>query len=96
MPSLNNVLFPHRTNENGSYDSICRICHLTVASARIEAELARFERSHVCDPIRIYQLSEDTRAQHKSNVGSKIMRVLRHGSSSGNRESGWPNQPSSE
>ncbi len=59
MSSVNRVLFPHRLNENGSYDSICRICHLTVASAKMQTELAQSERDHVCDPVRIYQTNED-------------------------------------
>jgi hypothetical protein len=51
--------FPHRFNVDGTHDSICAQCHLTVASARNEQELAQRERDHVCDPVRIYQLSED-------------------------------------
>ncbi|MGA2848569.1 MAG: hypothetical protein ABSE46_06215 [Terracidiphilus sp.] len=51
--------FPHRLNPNGSYDSICTECHLTVASSRDEAALANYEQDHACNPIRIYQLAED-------------------------------------
>jgi hypothetical protein len=90
MSSLNSVLFPHRTNEDGSYDSICRICHLTVGSASIERELARSEREHACDPNRIYQLTEDSRVQRESvdefkqtKVGWVTLGVLRGGSQTG-------------
>jgi hypothetical protein len=51
--------FPHRLNPNGSYDSICTECHLTVASSSDEAGLAGHERDHACNPIRLYQLAED-------------------------------------
>ena len=50
--------FPHRLKEEGSYDSICAGCLLTLATAKIEADLAQHERNHVCDPIRLYQLDE--------------------------------------
>jgi hypothetical protein len=50
--------FAHRFNENGSYDSICTGCLLTLSTAKTEADLAQHERSHVCDPIRLYQLDE--------------------------------------
>jgi hypothetical protein len=49
--------FPHRFNANGSYDSICTLCLMTVATVRIEAELSHFERCHECSPIRIYEVS---------------------------------------
>jgi hypothetical protein len=43
--------FPHRRNEDGSFDSICPGCYQTVATEANEAELSRFEREHVCNPI---------------------------------------------
>jgi hypothetical protein len=49
--------FPHRLNDDGSYDSICTSCFMTVATARNEAELSHFEWKHVCDPIQLCQLS---------------------------------------
>jgi hypothetical protein len=55
--------FPHRFNSNGFYDSICTRCHLTIASARKESDLAFLEQSHVCNPIRLYQLQEDAVSQ---------------------------------
>jgi len=50
--------FPHRFNADHTYDSICTICHMTVARERNEAELAQHEQSHSCSPLRLYQLSE--------------------------------------
>jgi hypothetical protein len=52
-------MFPHRLNSDGSYDSICRSCHGTVASANLESALSQHEQGHVCDPARMYQLSVD-------------------------------------
>jgi hypothetical protein len=51
--------FPHRLTINGFHDSICTRCHMTIASASNEEDLALFEQSHECSPIRIFQLSED-------------------------------------
>jgi hypothetical protein len=43
-------LFARRTNADGSIDSICRKCYITVASATRESDLVCFEREHICDP----------------------------------------------
>jgi hypothetical protein len=50
--------FPHRFNADGTYDSICTLCHLTVASVKIEAELSQHEQSHICTPLRLMDVSE--------------------------------------
>lgn len=39
----------HRRNEDGTFDSICRSCFLTVATTKNEDQLDMFERQHVCD-----------------------------------------------
>lgn len=44
--------FPHRHNRDGSWDSICRKCYLTVANAPTEAELAEPESRHKCHGFR--------------------------------------------
>jgi hypothetical protein len=51
--------FRHRHNRDGVIDSICCECLLTVASASIEFGLTPREETHVCDPIRLYQLRAD-------------------------------------
>lgn len=43
--------FMRRENTNGTLDSICCKCFVTVATARSEFELSAPERSHECDPI---------------------------------------------
>jgi hypothetical protein len=50
--------FPHRHNPDGSYDSICTVCLATVATVRREEQLQVEESAHVCDPIRLYQISQ--------------------------------------
>jgi len=42
--------FPHRRNRDGSFDSICLKCLLTIANAKNEADLATHDRRHVCVP----------------------------------------------
>ena len=59
MSTQSKAIFPHRLNSNGYHDSISTCCHLTVASARNEADLALYEQDHACSPIRLYQLQED-------------------------------------
>jgi len=51
--------FPHRNNKNGVIDSICSECLLTVASVRVERELAQHEAAHVCNPLRLHLLGAD-------------------------------------
>jgi hypothetical protein len=45
--------FVHRSNADGTTDSFCRKCLITVASSPWEAELERAERKHQCDPIQL-------------------------------------------
>jgi hypothetical protein len=40
--------FQHRRNKDGSYDSICSSCYITVAHSRQEADLAAHEQAHIC------------------------------------------------
>jgi hypothetical protein len=40
--------FPHRHNRDGSWDSICPNCHLTIAKSETESDLHAFEQRHDC------------------------------------------------
>ena len=40
--------YPHRKNNNGSFDSICMQCFATISHKKNEAELAEDEKKHVC------------------------------------------------
>jgi hypothetical protein len=57
--------FPHRRKRDGSFDSICLKCLLTIANARNEADLATHDRRHVCAPSILSQRAFD-RAQEKA------------------------------
>jgi hypothetical protein len=50
--------FVHRHNAEGSYDSICTTCLATVATLEKEEQLDGHELDHVCDVLRLYQISE--------------------------------------
>jgi hypothetical protein len=43
-------IYPHRKNKDGSYDSICPTCFLTVCSATSETDLQEREEAHLCAP----------------------------------------------
>ena len=43
--------FAHRSNLDGTMDSICPRCIATVATVYHEDELLRFEQQHICDPL---------------------------------------------
>jgi hypothetical protein len=51
--------FPHKYNKDGVIDAICSECLLTVASVRVECELAQHEEAHVCNPVRLHLLGAD-------------------------------------
>jgi len=40
--------FPHRRNQDGTFDSICPKCFHTVSTQSDESLLIRLEREHVC------------------------------------------------
>jgi len=45
----NKLQFAHRTNIDGTFDSICLTCFMTVAHADVEEELNSSEYVHLCD-----------------------------------------------
>ncbi len=49
MANTRNTVFPHRCNDDGSFDSICRICCATVAQVSDETALAEYEKKHSCE-----------------------------------------------
>jgi len=40
--------FPHRRNKDGTMDSICLDCYLTIATAETEDQLEVAEDAHIC------------------------------------------------
>jgi hypothetical protein len=59
--------FPHRRNRDGSFDSICLKCLLTIANARTEADLAKYEKYHVCNPSVLSQQAFDRARENGRN-----------------------------
>src|ERR1700732_4243991 len=41
--------FSHTRNPDGSFDSICKLCFVTIASSNLEEELAIAEAKHECN-----------------------------------------------
>ena len=50
--------FAHRANRDGTTDSICRYCFVTVSTSTWETDLAQAERGHVCDPHVVSRLKK--------------------------------------
>lgn len=51
MPQTFKARFIHRLNDDGSIDSICSDCFVTVATAAAESILEREEQKHNCEPL---------------------------------------------
>ncbi len=43
--------YAHRRNYDGTVDSICKRCYLTVARAYREMDLTQLEVRHICQPV---------------------------------------------
>jgi hypothetical protein len=65
--------FPHRRNKDGSYDSICPKCLVTITNARTERELLASEQKHVCERD-LMDLSENSYLNHQGE-GSNNSRI---------------------
>jgi len=48
------IQFAHRTNPDGSIDSICLTCFQTIASEDNEDRLITYEDRHSCDPYWVF------------------------------------------
>ena len=42
--------FIHRFNNDGTIDTVCRVCFITVATRTCESDLERLEHDHLCNP----------------------------------------------
>jgi len=49
----NAMPFPHRINSDGTIDSICDQCFVTVGTSTAEPELRELEAAHACEPARV-------------------------------------------
>ena len=50
-------IFPHRHNPDGTFDSICSRCLVTVATERLESDLQGAEGTHVCSDLDLSRIS---------------------------------------
>lgn len=57
--------FAHRENKDGTFESICRQCFITVAVADNAADLKKPEADHLCDPwtLRRFRLKQSGNSQ---------------------------------
>jgi hypothetical protein len=60
--------FPHRHNDNGTHDSICTGCFVTVATVLNEPELARFESAHICNPVRLNWFRQSAQGHYEARA----------------------------
>ncbi len=54
--------YAHRRNHDETFDSICKLCSLTVARAYRETNLSQLELRHVCQPV---ERRRSTRVVHQ-------------------------------
>jgi hypothetical protein len=40
--------YPHRRNNDGTWDSLCKNCFLTIGHGRTDSELSEGEKTRVC------------------------------------------------
>ena len=52
--------FPHRTNPDGTIDSICPHCYVTIGTAEWDSDLAAMEAAHLCDPALLKHYQEQS------------------------------------
>jgi len=50
----------HRRNRDGTHDSLCTGCYMTIATVSEESHLRKIEDAHVCDPVRLFHIREYT------------------------------------
>jgi hypothetical protein len=70
--SVKSTLYPHRRNDDGSYDSICTSCYATVASSWSEGELAEHEGAHTCDSALLAERGALSRTQSNRNRAQSL------------------------
>jgi hypothetical protein len=67
---LNTNHYAHRRNYDGTLDSVCKLCYLTVARAYRETDLGHLEVRHICQPV---ERRRSTRIAHRvfDHVGAR-------------------------
>ena len=66
MTQSHTIRFVHRLNNDGTIDSICCDCFITVATATSESALQREEQKHMCDAWVIERYKNSRRHRNSS------------------------------
>jgi hypothetical protein len=61
FPQVKHVKYPHRYNPDGTTDSICPRCFMTIGTSIWESELEEMEASHVCDADQFERFEDEKR-----------------------------------
>jgi hypothetical protein len=69
--------YPHRRNRDGTWDSICTKCFLTVARCKTESDLAEFEKAHICNSAFLADRGHFSISTHPSWDGTVSYRESR-------------------
>jgi hypothetical protein len=67
--------FPHRTNPDGTIDSICLRCFATIGNAHSETRLEQMEADHLCDRAQLLYFDEAA-AGAKQPPGIESSRIV--------------------
>jgi len=72
-------MFPHRINHDGTIDSICSRCYITVGTSSSVDDLERMESAHLCDPerLRFYEEPRETPKRPPRKKSSPAFEVIR-------------------
>lgn len=60
--------FARRLNEDGTFDSICLCCFLTVATADARERLAESEERHQCADDHLLRVRADAHIEYRKKV----------------------------
>ncbi len=71
MASSERLKFAHRCIQDGTVDSICPRCFVTIASVANEADLVFKEGHHVCDPFVLAHYEFFKKMPHSETVPSR-------------------------
>ena len=68
------VDFAHRPNRDGTIDSICRCCFVTIGTSTWESDLERMESTHLCNAARVEYFKETEAATRKGPTQEVVTR----------------------
>lgn len=68
------IRFAHRSNPNGTTDSICKQCFLTIGTASQKADLGAAEEAHKCEPWRLESLKRPVQRAAEGEGWTRLLR----------------------